>query len=277
MPNFNGEKFLESAINSVRHQTERDWELLVADDGSSDDSIKVVEALSAEDPRIKLLESSARTGPAPSRNRAIEHATGRYLAFLDSDDQWHAEKLAAQLDLHRERSCSLTFTAMQKMDASGNLDPRLVMARSEVSYNQLLTRNYLPCSSVIVDRERTGPIRMPDFYRRQDFALWLQILRQTGEHAHGCSKPLLFYRVHAESFSASKLIGAMYHWRVLRQQERLSRLAALSCFAHYAMSAGFEHLTGVLRLRGATRVPASNRGHRHNPGLKRHASDSASD
>lgn len=257
MPNFNGAKFVAQAISSVQLQTEQDWELLVSDDGSSDDSLRIIDAFADRDPRIKLLAGSSQTGPARTRNRAIMAASGRYLAFLDSDDQWAERKLELQLQMQRERDCALTFTAMRKMNAGGELHSRVVLLRREVAYRDLLARNYLPCSSVIVDRARTGDVYMPDIFRRQDFALWLQILRNTGDRAYACVEPLLFYRVYPESFSASKLVGAAYHWKVLRQYERVSPIPAAYYFSNYAIGAGFEYMRG--RLQGAQSTSNSHR------------------
>jgi teichuronic acid biosynthesis glycosyltransferase TuaG len=248
MPNFNGAKYIESAIASVRAQSERDWQLLIADDGSSDNSPDIVATISAVDPRVKLVGGGSREGPARARNRAISAADGRYLAFLDSDDVWAPEKLALQLELQRYHGCAVTFTGIHKMDAFGQLERRVIPPRSTVSYRELLNRNYLPCSSVIVDREHVGDIRMPDILRRQDYALWLEILRRTGELAYARTEPLLHYRMYPGSFSASKLVGALYHWKVLRDLEKLGPVSASGHFAMYALQSGGEYLRARLSL-----------------------------
>ncbi len=248
MPNYNGALYLEEAVRSVTSQTFRDLEIIVADDNSDDASLEIIRRLSDADKRVRVAQSAtARQGPALCRNRAIALANGRYLAFLDSDDTWLPQKLASQLELHRMKSCKLTFTALRKMNSNGSVAHRTIFPKAEVSYNDLLSRNYLPCSSVIIDRSLTGEILMPDIYRRQDYALWLQLLRDGGL-AYGHPHPLLCYRVYAESFSASKTIGALYHWKVLRQQERLPLINATKRFTQYAISAGTEYFRGRLAL-----------------------------
>lgn len=248
MPNYNGGRFIKEAIQSVQCQTCADFELLIADDLSDDGSPAIVAAIAAADVRVRLLSNSgSRCGPAIARNRALEEASGRFIAFLDSDDTWAAQKLEKQLALHHREKCKLTFTALRKMNDEGQVDSRIVLPALTVSYRKLLSRNYLPCSSVMVDREFAGDFRMPDVYRRQDFALWLQILRSGGV-AHALPEVMLHYRVYAESFSASKAVGALYHWRVLRQFEKIHPLPAAYYFAQYAAGAGLEYLRGRLRM-----------------------------
>jgi teichuronic acid biosynthesis glycosyltransferase TuaG len=244
MPNYNGGLYIEAAIESVRAQSFADLELLIADDGSTDGSMDLVLRLAEQDKRVRLVTGSeSRTGPAKTRNRAIAEAVGRYVAFLDSDDLWDPRKLDRQLALQRDTSCKLTFTALRKMNAAGNLSQRIVFPKAVVTYHALLARNYLPCSSVIVDRSLTGDFRMPDIFRRQDFALWLQLLRDGGV-AHGHPEPLLSYRVYAEQFSASKSVSALFHWKVLREHENIPALRASVLFARYAVGAGSEFLRG---------------------------------
>lgn len=249
MPNYNGATYIEAAVRSVLEQSVADLELLVADDGSSDGSPALIRRIAERDTRLHFLCSGEpQTGPAKTRNRAIAVASGRYVAFLDSDDIWDHRKLELQLELQRQKNCKLTFSGLRKMNAKGEISPRVVLPKTKVTYSDLLSRNYLPCSSVIVDREVAGDFRMPDIFRRQDFALWLQLLR-TGGEAHGHPLPLLSYRVYKESFSASKAVGALFHWKVLREHEHVHPIPASLLFARYAIGAGSEYARGWIGLK----------------------------
>ncbi len=248
MPNFNGERFIKAAIQSVISQTYTDWDLIVSDDYSTDASAEIVERLMESDSRIKLIKGEeAGTGPAKTRNRAISIASGRFIAFLDSDDLWDPTKLEKQLALHKEKQCKLSFTGLLKMDGEGKIAGDMMLPKTEVSYGQLLRRNFLPCSSVVVDRELVDDVEMPDVFRRQDFALWLKILRNGGK-AFAVEEPLLIYRVYPESFSASKAIGALFHWKVLREQEKLNVFLSSFYFVQYAAMSGKDYLVGKLNL-----------------------------
>lgn len=256
MPNYNGGRFVEEAIRSVQAQSNQDWELLVSDDCSNDDSVEIIRRIVDRDRRVVLLDGgNERSGPAKTRNRSIEAATGRFIAFLDSDDCWTPNKLERQLALHERTGCALTFTALMKMDETGALVPGLRFGGEVVTYRRMLQRNYMPCSSVIVDRSKTGDFRMPEIYRRQDYALWLSLLRQGGV-ALGIREPLLHYRVYPSSFSASKLTGALYHWKVLRECENVTLIAGAFYFMHYAWASGFDYIKGRLALARSERRTA---------------------
>ena len=248
MPNYNGGRFIEEAIRSVQDQGIQDWELLISDDCSVDGSTEIIRGIAERDSRVILLDGGeTRSGPAKTRNRSIAAARGRFLAFLDSDDCWTSDKLEKQLALHERTGCALTFTALAKMDETGALVPGTIFGGESVTYRRMLERNYMPCSSVVVDRSKTGDFRMPDIYRRQDYALWLLLLRQGGV-ALGIREPLLYYRVYPSSFSASKFIGALYHWKVLRECEKVSLLSCAFYFMHYACASGFDYIKGRLAL-----------------------------
>src|SRR5690242_3582884 len=96
MPAYNSERFIAEAIESVLAQTYQDLELLVIDDASTDNTLKIVEEYS-DDPRLRIVVQPCNSGPAAARNRATEMASGRYIAFLDADDTWTPVKLSRQI------------------------------------------------------------------------------------------------------------------------------------------------------------------------------------
>lgn len=233
MPSHNSARFIGESIRSVQAQDFRDWELLVSDDGSTDDTCAVVEAFRREDPRIKLLASPVNRGPAVSRNVALQAARGRYIAFLDSDDLWEPGKLTRQLTFMKERGAAFCHTFYTAVNEQGERTGEINKGLSSVTYEDLLAhRTTIGCLTVMFDTEKCGRPLMPEIRRRQDYALWLKILKQ-GVTAERLEERLAYYRVRRNSVSHNKIRAAWYVWRVYREVEGLSFLKSLYYFAHY--------------------------------------------
>lgn len=243
MPTFNSSKFVSEAIMSVMSQTIKDWELIIVDDCSTDDTVDVVSEF-LEDPRIKLNRLDINQGAAIARNTAIQHAKGRYIAFLDSDDQWLPNKLEEQLNFMQENQVDFCFSSYVQVDESGN-HVGTISAPVSVSYKQLLKKNVIGCLTVIYDTKALGKVYMPLIRKRQDFGLWLRLLKKAGEaRSVGC--PLAKYRVHAGSISANKWSAAFYTWRLYRDVEKLPLHKALYYFSFYAVEGFFRPVFSFL-------------------------------
>lgn len=234
-PSFNSSDFILSTVESVRAQTMSDWELIVVDDFSTDGSVDLINRLKNQDKRILLFKMERNSGPSICRNKAIGHARGRYMAFLDSDDLWEPRKLRSQIDLMRERKCALSYTAYRKIDEDGKFIGGLVSVPSSVTYHDLLKTNSIGCLTAVYDTQLVGKRYMPDIPLRQDYALWLSILKG-GHRAFGLDKCLAYYRVRSRSISRNKLEAAGWQWRTYRKIEGLSVPASLFYFAHYVYS-----------------------------------------
>jgi teichuronic acid biosynthesis glycosyltransferase TuaG len=238
MPSHNSARFIGESIRSVQAQDFRDWELLVSDDGSTDDTCSIVRSLQRDDPRIRLLASPVNQGPAASRNAALSAAQGRYVAFLDSDDLWEPDKLTKQLAFMQERGVAFCHTYYTAVNEDGERSGEVKKGLSSVTYEDLLAhRTTIGCLTVMFDTEKCGRPLMPDIRRRQDYALWLKILKQ-GITAERLEEPLAFYRVRKNSVSRNKIRAAWYVWRVYREVEGLNVVRSLYYFAHY----GIYHL-----------------------------------
>ena len=235
MPNFNGARFIDQAIRSALTQTYGDLELIIVDDASTDGSHDIIAARAREDPRIRSFHHADRSGPAAARNRAIAEARGRYIAFLDSDDAWEPSKLARQISLHEAVDCILSYTSYQRIDDTGTALGAPVPVPPRITYNDLLKTCAIDCSTAVYDTDKVGKVYMPSILRRQDYALWLRLLRSGGV-ARACPACLVRYRVYRGSLSSNKLVAARYHWRVLRTLEHQSLLPAVYYFVHYAMA-----------------------------------------
>ena len=232
MPVFNAASTLSESVVSVLAQSYRNWELLLVDDGSSDGSLDLARQFASDHRRIRVLSLGRNSGAAYARNFGLDHANGRYIAFLDADDLWHTDKLGHQIADMKKRSAALSFTGYERVDPNGaHLEQ--VHAPHEVQYGALLKRNVMGCLTVMYDSEILGKVPMPLLQRQHDFALWLQLVRQTGT-AYGLDENLATYRVGEGTLSANKAKAAKDIWRIFRGQERLSLVAASWYFGHYA-------------------------------------------
>lgn len=232
MPNYNSASFIEKSIGSVLSQSYENWELILADDCSSDDSIKVIEALIADDKRIKLIQLTENSGPAIARNCAIEEAKGRYIAFLDSDDLWTPDKLSRQLSFMQEHDVALSYTGYYRIEEESGEIIDQIKVPQKVNYGELLKQNIIGCLTAIYDTEKIGKVYMPDILKRQDFGLWLKILKKI-PYAYGLDEPLAYYRVRATSVSSNKMLASKYNWRLYRKVEKLPIHKAIYYFGWY--------------------------------------------
>lgn len=238
-PAYNAARVIADAVASVRRQAYDDWEMLIVDDCSKDDTREVVARLAAEEARIRLIPQAQNGGPARARQAALDAATGRYIAFLDSDDYWLPEKLERQLRFMAETGAVLTYTEFRRISADGSREGRRVCVPAQLTYSDLLKNTAIATSTVIIDKAKAGPFAMTEtFY--DDYALWLSILRR-GHTAHGLKEDLMRYRVGAGSWSRNKLRSALWVWRTYRNVERLGVPRAAWCFAHYAWRAVFKY------------------------------------
>lgn len=222
-PLYNAESFIERTIKSVQAQTFKDWEHIIVDDCSTDKGAEIVKKWMAEDSRIIFLKNEKNSGPAVTRNKAIEAAKGRYIAFLDSDDQWKDNKLEVQLRFMQEKEVPFSFTYYDQIDEQGGKIGVFNNIPPKVNYSTILKNNKIGCLTVIYDTEFFGKTFMPLIKKRQDYALWLKLLRRT-EYAYCIPESLATYTVRTDSVSSNKFGLIKYNWRVYRNLEGYSVL-----------------------------------------------------
>lgn len=237
MPLYNSEIFLPLAIKSVINQTYKNWELLIIDDKSTDNSLQIAKEYTERDCRIKVIELQNNSGPAIARNTGIQVAKGKYIAFLDSDDMWMPEKLELQIKFMNERNASFSYTAYKKIDEDGE-NRGIVSVPESITYNKLLNTNIIGCLTAVYNAEKLGKVYMPNIIKRQDYALWLKILKNEGQ-AFGLNVPLAVYRVRKNSVSSNKFRAAVYQWKIYREIEEINLLKSLYHFINY-MYYGFK-------------------------------------
>ena len=239
-PAFNAAEHVAETIRSVQAQTFENWEMLVADDCSSDSTADLVQQLAREDPRVRLIRLERNSGPAGARNAALSATSGRYLAFLDSDDLWLPEKLDRQLAFMTEQNCALSYTAFRRISSDGRRVGRLITVPARMTYGDLLKNTAIATLTVMLDREKTGDPVMTDV-GYDDYTLWLEILR-SGEVAQGLQEDLGRYRVVRGSVSSRPMRSADWVWRVYRDIEKMSFAASAYCLCHYGARAFIKRL-----------------------------------
>jgi len=232
MPNYNSTQFIEESFVSIFNQTYKNWELILVDDYSDDDSIEIIESLTADDKRIILIKLAENSGPAIARNRGIKEAKGRYIAFLDSDDFWHPDKLIKQIFFMQENEIALSYTSYFSIEEESGEIINQINIPQRVDYNELLKQNIIGCLTAVYDTKKLAKVYMPEIQKRQDFALWLKILKKV-PYAYGLNEPLAYYRVRKTSVSSNKLLASTYNWKLYREIENLPLYKAIYYFGWY--------------------------------------------
>ena len=217
-PSYNSEKYIIETIESVLAQTYKNWEVIIVDDLSTDDSLQIIEQYAQKDRRIKVIRSKQNRGPAKARNRAIEEAKGKYIAFLDSDDVWFPDKLEKQITFMQENNLVLTYSAYETMDENSKyINTRNI--QTTITYKDMLKSNHIGNLTGIYDTEFFGKVTMQE-YGHEYYILWLELLKQI-ESTKGIPEPLAKYRITSNSISSNKLKVLKWQWHIYRDIEKL--------------------------------------------------------
>jgi len=235
-PSYNSSKFILECIESVLSQTYENWEMIIVDDCSKDNSKEIISEHSTKDKRIKPIFLEKNVGAAEARNAAIRQSKGKYVAFLDSDDLWNPKKLEKQLSFMYENEIAFSYTNYQFMSENGEDLSNIISAPEKMTYDSYLKNTIIGCLTVIIDREKSGEFEMPNIRSSHDMALWLLIMKR-GFSAYGLDENLARYRIVSTSNTASKWHAAKDVWKVYRQVEKLSFIYSTWCFVWYAFNA----------------------------------------
>jgi teichuronic acid biosynthesis glycosyltransferase TuaG len=215
VPLFNSEKFIEKTILSVQNQTHSNWEMIIVDDCSKDNSVTIIEQYIANDNRIKLWRLNKNSGTGIARNLAVSKAKGDYIAFLDADDLWKPIKLERQLQFLKENNFHFTFSFYDCINEDGNLLNLRVEAPKKLSYFQLFFCNFVGNLTGIYEVKYFGKIAISSIRKRQDWMLWLSLLKKI-KTAKPVPESLAFYRIRNNSLSASKIDLLKHNFAVYR-------------------------------------------------------------
>lgn len=239
MPSYNAEAVIAHSIDSVLSQTYTAWELIITDDNSSDSTCEIVREYINKDERIKLLRLEGNSGAGIARNNSIRHANGRFIAFLDSDDMWCPEKLEKQIKFMLDNAYALTYTQYRKIDDVGNITG-IIHPPERVNYRELLKSNVIGCLTAVYDTKILGKVFMPTIRKRQDMALWLNILK-TIDYAWCLPEELALYREGHESLSSNKVKILATQWDFYRNHLRFNVIKTAWFFSFYIIRALKKH------------------------------------
>ncbi|WP_298515431.1 glycosyltransferase [uncultured Kordia sp.] len=215
-PTYNTEAFISETIDSVRAQSYTNWEMVIVDDASSDATVDILKKYAASDSRIKVHILETNSGAAIARNTAIENASGDYIAFLDADDLWKPEKLTKQIAFMQEKDIAVCFSSYELMDEQGKSLGKMIKALPKVNFSKMLKSNYVGNLTGIYNAEKLGKVYMPNIRKRQDWALWLTLIKKVG-FAYSLEEPLAKYRVRENSISSNKLNLLKYNYTIYRK------------------------------------------------------------
>lgn len=230
-PTYNSANFIEETIESILSQTYKNWELLITDDCSLDNTEEIVKKYIKIDKRIKFYKLDTNSGAGVARNNSIKEAQGRFLAFCDSDDCWYPHKLEEQLTFMINNKYEFSYTSYDSCNENNEIIG-YIRCKRRISYSTLLRDNGIGCLTSIYDTARIGKIYMPTIRKRQDWGLWLSVIKKT-KYAYGLQKPLAKYRIRENSISSNKISMLKYNYKLYKEVEGFSSINSfflLSCY-----------------------------------------------
>lgn len=240
-PAFNAELYLEQTVKSVQAQTYTDWEMIIVDDCSADDTYALAKKFEIDDLRIKVLQNERNYGVAATRNKALDAATGEYIAFLDSDDLWLPHKLDKQVQFMDTGKYVLTYTNYKKFDSStGDLIQKVIRAPATMTAKKIYGDTSIGCLTVMINRDRSGPFHMPPLDHTEDNITWQEILAR-GHTAYRLDEVLSLYREGNQSLTNAKKSAAKQQWNTYRKYYNFSIPKSTFYFAQYAFHAVKKH------------------------------------
>lgn len=224
-PTYNSGQYITELIVCIQNQTFQEWELLITDDCSIDHTVDLVRKFIQYDRRIKLFQLSKNSGAGVARNNSIKEASGRFIAFCDSDDRWLPNKLEVQLQFLINQKTAFTYSSYLTQDENFLVTGR-VNAPKEISYKEILKNNYIGCLTAIYDTQALGKMFMPEIRKRQDWVLWINIIKRLGI-VQGISEPLAIYTVRKNSISSNKFNLVKYNWIVYNKALAFGKIRSL--------------------------------------------------
>lgn len=239
-PAYNTEKYIAQTIESVQKQTYKNWEMIIVDDCSQDDTVKIVEEYAKKDSRIILLKNCKNSGVSFSRNQALKHSQGDYIAFLDSDDLWIEDKLEKQINFMKDNNYVLTYTAYQKFNSKTGMLGKVIKVPKKMTYKKIFYNTAIACLTVMVNREVVGDFEMPLLDHTEDQCTWQEILKR-GFNAYGLNENLSIYRVGTSSLTSNKKKAVVGQWKTYRDYYKLSLQKSILYFSLYALNALIKH------------------------------------
>ena len=236
-PSYNSAKFIAETIQSVQNQTYPNWEMIIVDDGSSDETETVVLSIIQNDKRIQFHKLSQNSGPAVARNTGIEKASGDYLTFIDADDIWFPTFIENNIKTIQETGIPFVFSSYKRANEQLEFVYSDFIVPQKVSYTDILKSNSISCLTAFLDIKKLGKKYMPLIRKRQDMGLWLNYLKVI-PFAHGIQETQAIYRIRENSLSRKKSDLIKYQWQFYREVEKLNVFQSVYYMLHW-MYRGF--------------------------------------
>ncbi|MBQ9857724.1 MAG: glycosyltransferase family 2 protein [Oscillospiraceae bacterium] len=240
-PAYNAERFLGYTVESVLRQTYKNWEMLILDDGSTDDTFACAKRFTTVDSRIHAVKNKQNIGVAATRNQGIELADGDYIAFLDSDDVWREDKLERQITLLHASGADIAYSSYSFIDANNTPIGKPYLVPEFTDFKKMLSENVIGLSTAMVKRDILRQRRFNSSFYHEDYVLWMTLLRDAAK-AVGDKESLVQYRVMEGTRSANKLNAAKHRWRAYRSALGISFWKSFFAFCGYALG-GVKKLT----------------------------------
>lgn len=236
-PTFNSAKYIAETIQSVQKQTYSNWEMIIVDDGSKDQTVEIIQNFMEEDHRIHLIQMAKNSGPAKARNKGIEKAQGHYMTFLDADDLWFPDFIENSIQTIKETGIHFVFSSYRRSNENLEFVYSDFIVPKKVTYTDILKTNSISCLTAFVDIKILGKKTMPEIFKRQDMGLWLKYLKEI-PFAYGIQEPKAIYRIRENSLSRNKTNLLKYQWQFYREVEKLDLFQSVYYMLHW-MYRGF--------------------------------------
>lgn len=239
MPAFNASQVIAESISSVLNQTYQNFELIIVDDSSTDNTREIISKFVNADSRVKLLVNNFEKGAAGARKTAIENSRGRYLAFLDSDDLWSEDKLESQISFIGKYGYPFVYSDYYTFENRIADVKSVVKCPPRISYKQMLNKCSIGCLTVMIDRNAFLDLEFP-IHPKEDYVFWLKLLKKV-DFAHNCPGVRSYYRLSPSSLSGNKFAEIRKQWSVVYEYEQTSLIKSIFCIFNYSLGGVFKH------------------------------------
>lgn len=236
-PTYNSAKHIAETIQSVQNQTYKNWEWIIVDDGSTDNTKEIILDFQAKDTRIHFVKLNQNSGPAIARNTGIEKATGDFMTFLDADDIWFPTFIENSLNTIQKTKIPFVFSSYKRSNEKLEFVYSDFIVPQKVTYTDILKSNSISCLTAFLDIKALGKKFMPLIKKRQDMGLWLQYLKEI-PFAYGIQECQAIYRIRENSLSRKKADLIVYQWKFYREVEKLTIFQSIYYMVHW-MARGF--------------------------------------
>ena len=236
-PSYNSAKYIAETIQSVQNQTYTNWEMIIVDDCSSDNTEEIVKKIQQSDTRIHFFKLDQNSGSGVARNKGIEKASGDYMTFIDSDDIWFPEFIQNSIEAIQTSKAPFVFSSYRRSNEYLEFVYSDFIVPQKVTYTDVLKSNSISCLTAFLDINTLGKKYMPKIRKRQDMGLWLQYLKEI-PYASGIQQTQAIYRIRENSLSRNKSNLLKYQWEFYRDVEKLNIFQSLYYMLHW-MYRGF--------------------------------------